>query len=193
MSMLRASQRAAWRHVPPSLAHWREDLAQDIAVAVWSLKASKGLQVPASAYRWAAWHAVRRLAFLLRYQVDGYEGWDEHEGDVPAELAPIALWRVQKCWDELSDLQRLALSQVVTGARTTVDLAGYATESALARARKTALARLDGHRPASGRTARMYQRATLNRVEDPVKRAARLQRAAAAARAKRAAKKAGAA
>lgn len=186
-SMLRASQRAAWQRTPPGLAHWREDIGQDVAVAVWELK-RRGMLPTASTYRWATWHACRRLAFLLRYQVDAFEGWDELEADVPHELAPLALWRVQACWDELSDLQRIALSAVVTGTRP-VDL-DYVDKSALHRARRTALARLDGYRPASGRTARQYQRATLNLQVDPVKRAARLKADAARARAKRAANKA---
>lgn len=168
LAVLNASKAAAWKYTPAKLAHWREDIAQDVAVFVTRHRQKSDL-VGQQSYNWAAQHAVRRLAFLLRYQVELPEGWTEGDDaeDMPLpvasrpELGPIALWRLQQCWDELSDIQRLAMTTVLTGDSPTEAGRPYGLCARdLARGAKAVCARLNG-RPMTrkGRRAKLASKA----------------------------------
>lgn len=186
--VLRGARSAAWRWTPRRLAHWREDIAQDVVTAVLVL-CQRSDRVRAEAYQWATWHAVQRLTTLLRCQDETPEAWDEPEVDAPHELGPIALWRLQAVWGDLTDLQRIAVSQVVTGSSTQV-AGGRVNSAMLWQARRSVLERLNMSPLAARRKDKRGCRGFTPRVEDPVKRAARLKADAAKARAKRAAHKA---
>jgi hypothetical protein len=154
--MLRGARHATWRHTPPRLHHWRDDLTQDVVLYALNNRQMAG-RTGAQCYSWAAKHAIRRLCYLLRGQVELADDWDVPV-DAPHELHPLPLWRLQRVWCDLTDLERLALQQLMTD-ESPVHLARQlgVGQPALFRARRTALGRIDepGAYPRSGRS---YQR-----------------------------------
>lgn len=156
--LLKAARNAAWRLTPPSLSQWREDIAQDAVEQALRMD-KRGFIAGPLVLKWGVLHAVRRLSFLLRYQVELPPDFDEPvEG--PAELGPIALWRLQAVWGDLTDVERLALGQLISGEQPT-QLARRArvSGSSIFRARITALKRIDN--PKAFTRGREYQRIRL--------------------------------
>lgn len=144
--IMRGARKAAWRVTPEIFASWREDVAQEVALEVLSLHQRFGRWAGAASYKWAAFHAVRRMLFLSRGQDSQDKHPREFEGSVeaPDELAPIALWRLQKHWAGLTAHQRVALFQLISGDRASdVAVREGMSHPSLCRARKSALARLD--------------------------------------------------
>jgi hypothetical protein len=149
--MLHAARRAAWRYTPRALHGWREDIAQDALLKALACRRRVG-RTPAFVYKHGVITAVKRLAFLLRYGVSlAAEDWyeDSDEGlvilvDGPAELGPIALWRLQRAWADMTDVEKEAMACLLTGANP-VDRAAELgiSNSALAYGRRKVVARLD--------------------------------------------------
>lgn len=155
--ILKAARNAAKRFTPAPLRHWQEDIASDVVLYVVA-RLHHSERLGAECYRFAASHAVRRLCYLLRGQSEMLEGLDVPE-DCPHELAPLPLWRLQQVWEDLTDLQRLSVHQLLSGEGfLEVARGNGVSSSSLARARATVLRRLDAPTTTPTRSRRAYQR-----------------------------------
>lgn len=189
-ALLGAARKAAWLYTPPALEHWRDEIASDVAERVVRRLQTEAV-APSFVYRTAAFKAIRHLTYLLRGQaerVDDYgddDVWQLGLLDGRPELGPIALWRLQALWEDLTDIQRLAMTWYLSG-DSLVDVAreNGVHNATLVTALKSVLRRLDGAQfTRRGRRARLAGRPPM----DPKAVAAAKASDAAAARARRAA------
>lgn len=165
--ILKAARNAAKRYTPAPLRHWQEDIASDVVLYVVA-RLQECERLGADCYRFAALHAVRRLCYLLRGQSELLDGVEVPE-DAPHELAPLPLWRLQQVWEDLTDLQRLSVHQLLSGdGFLEVARGNGISSSSLARARATVLQRLNAPTTMPTRSRRSYQRVEVGtRAADP--------------------------
>jgi len=149
--IINGAKRAARLYTPDRLAHWREDIAAEIVVDVVEANL-KGIKLSRRMYALLAIQAMRRLLGThssksgrrLR-SVDLWRPVSETDLiETPNELAPLALWRLQRVWADLTELQQLGLYQLMSGR----ELKEVARENGIGftnlfESKRSALARLD--------------------------------------------------
>lgn len=187
----RGARHAALRWTPLPLRHWMEDIIQDVVVYVL-INRQHSPRVGEQRYRWGVQKAVRRLCYLLRGQSELAAGWDAPV-EAPHELGPLPLWRLQRVWEDLTDLEREAVGLFLQdGSMLQRARELGCNQSALHQALRKALSRID--EPAAHKRGRSHrQRLDMTRERKPIdieKIAALKARDAAAARARRAARRA---
>lgn len=179
--LVEASRRSAWRHTPRRLESWRDDIAQDVAEYVVQLDAMRGIRGE-GCFDFAARHAVRRLVRQLRHDTLAWvDGWDEADfGALPRpEFGAIALARLQRHWEEMTELQRLAVGVIITGESPTEAARPLGLRASdILRAARTAFERMDGLR----RVTRGGRRAALSGLCPKAPEVLAASRAKAAAR-----------
>jgi len=143
-------------------AHWIEDVAQEVALAV-VLQARRGQRIGRRGYWYYAMNAVRTIRGAPSRQGRTVEITPELERSEamacrpPSPLAMLAVWRLQREWDGLCTTQRGALALVLEGVYgDSVDVRRRigCSQQALHSARGAGLAKLD-RRPRGRRRARM--------------------------------------
>lgn len=115
VQLLNVARASAHVATPARLRSWEPDLAADVCLRALEREAH-GAPFERGAFRHMAFDAVRRLAYLLAGDERWRDVWPTY-APAQAELLPIALWRLQAIWSELTPLQREALLEVATGTR----------------------------------------------------------------------------
>jgi hypothetical protein len=140
--LLKAASWAAHRHTPPALKHWQEDIAADAVLRAMEDRA-RGHTPNQSFFRHYVWHAVRHLAAQFRREQLEIP-WKPAEHRTH-ELGPIALWRLQKVYPELTERQQLGLYVYISGGDVvaTARSMGLRNHTDLNRGLKRALERID--------------------------------------------------
>ena len=126
-AILRGAAVAARQCTPRRHSSWREDVAQEVALAVVRMNID-GKTPGVDAYRTAARYAVKKLLGDSRYagrrlehergvSLDDPERAPQLQGDAPHELRAIALWRLQRVWPTLTATQRVGIETLFLGGR----------------------------------------------------------------------------
>ena len=124
-AILRGSAVAARQCTPHRHISWREDVAQEVALAVVRMK-NDGKTPGVDAYRTAARYAVKKLLGDSRYagrrlehergvSLDDPERAPQSQGEDPHELRAIAMWRLQRVWPTLTATQRVGIETLLLG------------------------------------------------------------------------------
>lgn len=125
-AIMRGAAVAARQITPRRHASWREDVAQEVALAVVRMKRD-GKTPGVTAYRTAARYAVKKLLGDTRYAGRRMEhecgiSLDDPEqpllqlqGEHPHELRAIAMWRLQRIWPTLTATQRVGIETLLMG------------------------------------------------------------------------------
>ncbi len=118
---MRAATYAAWRVTPPRYAYWREDIAQEVALAVY-LDYCDGIHAARRRYTWHAVTAARKLFCagrnpaqpIIQVSLDAaLWGADEPRTEARDPLAAVLRVRLEAWWGTLTQAQRAGLVSAI--------------------------------------------------------------------------------